>query len=139
MNLSHRDQSIHIETRLGEIKYWHDLTTCQVYYIFSAFIKILFHVNLKHSSFCPSPDVKHVENYLCMQCSGSACLLPLRVYYDLYGFSQVLRPVHSTANLNSKAKFFSCHILVMRVLASKRMFHLPPKKMLVFATTFKLF
>ncbi len=38
-------------------------------------IKIVFAVDLKHSSFRYPADGKHKSDDLCMKCKGSACLL----------------------------------------------------------------
>jgi hypothetical protein len=53
------DEKTHRES-LAEIKYWHDFMTK----IFIILIKLLFAVNLKHSSFLPSADVKPLSNDL---------------------------------------------------------------------------
>jgi hypothetical protein len=50
---------------------------------FHSTYKILFAVNLKHSSFWPSADVEPMQN--CMQSPSSAHLLSLFVYFNLYG------------------------------------------------------
>jgi hypothetical protein len=64
---------------MGDITYQHDFAAQWVWLDLQGYYNILFAVNLKHSCFYLSADVKPVSNDLvhAVHTHGSACLLSL--------------------------------------------------------------